>query len=74
MSGVCQLSILTCFYIRPFDVLTLDLFLSTFDLKYPHKLHLKCILYQNFNSFLIFGIEWQSGKAVVHGGLSAVRW
>ena len=48
-----------------------ELFLFTFDLKYPNKLHLKCILYRNFNSFNFR--NWVAvGVVVVHAGLSAV--
>ena len=49
-----------------------ELFLFTFDLKYPNKLHLKCILYRNFNSFnfrnwVAVGVVWWCMR-----GLSAV--
>ena len=55
--------ILTCFYIRPF--------LFTFDLKYPNKLHLKCMLYRNFNSFNFR--DWVGvGVVVLYACLSAV--
>ena len=55
--------ILTCFYVRAFSVYV--------DLKYPNKLHLKCILYRNFNSFNFR--NWVAvGVVVVHAGLSAV--
>ena len=48
-----------------------DLFQFTLDLKYPNKLHLKCILYRNFNSFDFR--NWVAvGVVVVHAGLSAV--
>ena len=48
-----------------------ELFLFTFDLKYPNKLHLKCILYRNFNSFNFR--NWVAVEVVVvHAGLSAV--
>ena len=43
----------------------------TFSLKYTNKLHLKCILYQDFNSFN-FQIWVAVGVVVVHAGLSAV--
>ena len=48
---------------------------STFSvyvyLKYTNKLHIKCVLYQNFNSF-DFRIWVAVGVAVVHAGLSVV--
>ena len=50
-----------------------DLFLFTFDiLKYPNKLHLKCILYRNFNSFNFRNWVAVGVVLVVHAGLSAV--
>ena len=42
-----------------------------FSLKYPNKLHLKCILYQNFTSFN-FRIWVAVGVVVVHAGLLTV--
>ena len=42
-----------------------------FGLKYPNKLHLKCILYRSFDSFN-FRIWVAVGVVVVHAGLSAV--
>ena len=48
-----------------------ELFLFTFDLKYPNRFNLKCILYRNFNSFNFR--NWVAvGVVVVHAGLSAV--
>ena len=48
-----------------------ELFLFTLDLKNPNKLHLKCILYRNFNSFNF--PNWVAvGVVVVHAGLLAV--
>ena len=55
---------------RTFDVFAFNLFLFTFDLKCPDKLHLKCILYRNFKSFN--SRDWVAvGVVVVHAGISA---
>ena len=56
---------LTCLYVGPF------IFLFTFSLKCPNKLHSVCILSQNFNSFN-FAIWVAVGVVVVHAGLLAV--
>ena len=48
-----------------------ELFLFTFDLKYPNKLHLNAY-FTEILTLLIFEIGWQSGVVVVHAGLSAV--
>ena len=54
------------FFYTTFDVCPFDL--SCF-LKYPNKLHLKCILYQKFNSF---NFRIWVAVGVVHADLSAV--
>ena len=53
------------------DLTALTFFIALFILKYPDKLHLKCILYQNFNSFN-FRIWVAVGVVVVHAGIPAV--
>ena len=49
-----------------------ELFLFTFDLKYPNKLQFKNAYFTEILTLLIFEIGVAVGVVVVHAGLSAV--